>query len=62
MLMSENNFPQMPSCFSIDIIFWAKKYLKPELKDDGHVVLSTEASGEMKLLTISALELVSCGL
>lgn len=60
MLMSENNFPQIHSCFSIDTIFWAKKYLKPELKDDGHVVLNTEASGEMELLTISALELASC--
>lgn len=40
--------------------FLGKKYLKPELKDDGHVVLNTEASGEMELLTISALELASC--
>lgn len=34
--------------------------MKPELKDDGHVALNIEASGEMELLTVSALELASC--
>lgn len=40
--------------------FLGKRYLKAELKGDGHVSLNTEASGEMELLTVSALELAGC--
>lgn len=40
--------------------FLGKSYLKPEIRDDGYNALNIEASGEMELLTVSALELASC--